>query len=285
MITERDLSSATGEHSAVRFEVDALDIASGTSAPRILSFLDDERFAQDARDNDHLKALLVTESLQNEFADASFEVIVVPDPRWSFYTLANALVSQRPEPGPSQVHPEAFVSDQAWIAPTGVTIGPGCTIEAFAAVHSGVTLEPGVTVRSGAIVGNIGFEHKRTSRGVVSILHDGGVRVGEGTEIGSLVNIAQGFVRRETIIGRDVRIDSQSHVAHGCHIGDAVFIAAGVTISGSVTLENEVWVGPGAVISNQLTIGARSRVAIGAVVLRDVPQDSRVAGNPARGQL
>jgi serine acetyltransferase len=42
------------------------------------------------------------------------------------------------------------------------------------------------------------------------------------------------------------------------------------------------WIGTRAVILPGVTIGRRVLVAAGAVVARDVPDDSLVAGNPAR---
>jgi len=47
-------------------------------------------------------------------------------------------------------------------------------------------------------------------------------------------------------------------------------------------LQQYSWVGAGAVVLPRLTIGANSIVGAGAVVTRDVPPDSVVAGNPAR---
>jgi len=218
-------------------------------------------------------------------AGAGFQVIEVDDPRWTFYTLANYLTSQLPEPAETTIDASAAVSPQAYVARRGVQIAAGVTVEAFAAIHSGVSLAEGVIVRSGAVIGCPGFEHKRTSRGVLSVAHDGGVSIGARTEIGPLANIAQGFLRRQTVIGSDVRIDGLSHIAHGCVIGDETFIAAGVTISGSVSVGQAAWLGPGSVIRDRLRIGDHARVALGSTVLRDVPDGACVAGNPARPQL
>jgi acetyltransferase-like isoleucine patch superfamily enzyme len=49
-----------------------------------------------------------------------------------------------------------------------------------------------------------------------------------------------------------------------------------------VTIEDDVWIGAGATILKGVTIGARSIVGANAVVVRDVPPDTVVAGNPAR---
>jgi len=49
-----------------------------------------------------------------------------------------------------------------------------------------------------------------------------------------------------------------------------------------VLIEDDVWIGPNATVMKGVRIGARARVEPGAVVVSDVPPDSRVLGNPAR---
>lgn len=285
MITDRELHSATGEN-APSFAVDALDIVGGQSAPRTLSFLDDPDYVSAAAGNPNLAALLTTAEIAATIApESGFVVVEVADPRWSFYTLSNYLTAARPEPPATTIDPTASISPLAFVADRGVRIGPRVVIEPFAAIHPYVGLDEGVIVRSGAVIGCPGFEHKRTSHGVLSVLHDGGIQIGAHTEVGSLANIAQGFARRQTVIGSDVRIDSLTHIAHSCTIGDAVFVAAGVTISGSVTIGSEAWIGPGAVVRDGLEIGEGARVAIGSTVFRDVAPGARVLGNPARPQI
>ncbi|HWJ98352.1 MAG TPA: sugar O-acetyltransferase [Acidimicrobiales bacterium] len=48
-----------------------------------------------------------------------------------------------------------------------------------------------------------------------------------------------------------------------------------------ITIERDVWIGAGATVIGGVTIGARSVVAAGSVVTKDVPPDSLVGGNPA----
>lgn len=48
-----------------------------------------------------------------------------------------------------------------------------------------------------------------------------------------------------------------------------------------IVIGSNVWIGGGAVVCPGVTIGDRSVVAAGSVVVHDVPADTLVAGNPA----
>lgn len=47
-------------------------------------------------------------------------------------------------------------------------------------------------------------------------------------------------------------------------------------------IEDRVWIGLGAIILSGVRVGENSIIAAGAVVTKDVPKNSIVAGNPAK---
>jgi acetyltransferase-like isoleucine patch superfamily enzyme len=49
-----------------------------------------------------------------------------------------------------------------------------------------------------------------------------------------------------------------------------------------IIIEDDVWIGPNATILKGVRIGAGSFIEPGALVTRDIPQGSRVAGNPSQ---
>jgi maltose O-acetyltransferase len=49
-----------------------------------------------------------------------------------------------------------------------------------------------------------------------------------------------------------------------------------------ITIGSDVWVGGGAVICPGVTIGNRSVIGAGSVIIHDIPSDVIAAGNPAR---
>ena len=86
-------------------------------------------------------------------------------------------------------------------------------------------------------------------------------------EIGSHVNLAQGIsvtALNHNFSDASKRIDEQ-----------------GVSTT-PVTIEDDVWIGANAVILPGVTIGEHCVVAAGAVVTKDVPPHSLVAGVPAK---
>lgn len=105
--------------------------------------------------------------------------------------------------------------------------------------------------------------------------HQTGIEIHPGAEIGRRVFIdhGDGVVIGETTI-----------------IGDDVTIYQGVTLGGTgkdvgkrhPTIENGVTIGAGAKVLGPITVGHHSKIGAGSIVLKDVPPNCTVVGNPGR---
>lgn len=89
-------------------------------------------------------------------------------------------------------------------------------------------------------------------------------------------------------IGLNVKIGNFVFCLSGCIINhddvieDMVTLASGVSIAGGVHVESHCYLGQSATIKQQLRIGRHSLIGMGSTVIRDVPPNSVMAGNPAR---
>lgn len=93
-------------------------------------------------------------------------------------------------------------------------------------------------------------------------------------------------------IGKRLVIDHGTGIVIGetAEIGDDVLIYQGVTLGGTgkdvgkrhPTIGNNVMISAGAKVLGPIKVGDNSRIAAGAVVLKEVPPDSTVVGVPAR---
>ncbi len=106
----------------------------------------------------------------------------------------------------------------------------------------------------------------------------------------------------DVVIGDHTRVGLHNTIIGPVKIGNHVNLAQGITITAlnhnfsdaekrideqgvcttPVVLEDDIWIGANAVILPGVTIGQHSVVAAGAIVTKDVPPHSLVAGVPAK---
>lgn len=88
-------------------------------------------------------------------------------------------------------------------------------------------------------------------------------------------------------IGKSFHANLYSYVGHDCEIGDFVTFAPGVKCNGNVRIENNVYVGTGAIIKQgrpgrPLVIGEGAVIGMGALVNKDVPPGAIVVATPTK---
>lgn len=135
----------------------------------------------------------------------------------------------------------------------------------------GVEIGRGTLVMHGAVLHVYNFRD----------LPDAGIWIGEDSLIGEY-NVIRG--QGGVTIGDRVYTSPLVQIVAVNHVFDdpsRSFTRQGITAQG-IRIEDDVWVGSGAVVCDGVRVGRGAVVAAGAVVTEDVPAHTVVAGVPAR---
>jgi acetyltransferase-like isoleucine patch superfamily enzyme len=229
----------------------------------------------------------------------------------------------------AHVDPGAVVGARVTIAPgaviyDGVSIGDGAVIGANTVVHAGVQLGSGCVVEDLVVLGKRPRLRAGSSAAAIQladlVLGEGvtvccgavvyaGATIGDGAIIGDQAQVREGSrVGARAVVGRASCVDFNATV------GDRVSIQTGVYVTSWAIVEDDVFLGPGVLMTNDNTMGRHPKgerlaapvvrraariggatvlvpgvevgeeafVGAGAVVTRDVAPHEVVLGLPAR---
>jgi acetyltransferase-like isoleucine patch superfamily enzyme len=226
------------------------------------------------------------------------------------------------------VSADARLADDVTLGPGAVIygdveIGAGCTIGAGSVVHAGSRLGERVLVENSVVLGKRPRLRPGSSAegafGALSIADDAticsgavvyaGADVGRRAIVGDQSQIRErGVLGERSVLGRGSTVDFNTRVGARVSIQTLVYVTAGTVV------EDDVFIGPGVVMTNDDTmdrhgpetplrgatlrracrvgggvvltpgveIGEEAFVAAGSVVVRDVPARAVVMGVPAR---
>ncbi len=161
-----------------------------------------------------------------------------------------------------------------------VSIGKNCTIGSNVIIRN-TLIKDNVKVLDNCVLGKHGFGFFPIKDNNLRYPHIGAVIIENNCEIGCGSTIDRGSMSN-TIIGKNTYLDNQIHIAHNVKIGENSIIAGQVGIAGSSILGNNIRIGGQVGISGHLKIGNNVEIAGGSGVIKDIPDNSKVMGYPAK---
>jgi UDP-3-O-[3-hydroxymyristoyl] glucosamine N-acyltransferase len=141
-----------------------------------------------------------------------------------------------------------------------VRIGANCVLHPNVFVEDGCSIGDNVILHTGVVIGADGFGYVKDEKGSnVKFPQIGKVVIEDNVEIGANTCVDRGALG-ETRIGEGTKIDNLVQIAHNVQIGKRVLIAAQTGISGSCVIEDDC------VIGGQVGMGDHVHVRSGAVI-------------------
>ena len=141
-----------------------------------------------------------------------------------------------------------------------VRVGKNCVLHPNVFVEDNCTIGDKVILHSGVVIGADGFGYVHDgANGYVKFPQIGTVTIEDDVEIGANTCIDRGALG-ETRIGEGTKIDNLVQIAHNVQIGKRVVIAAQTGISGSTIIEDDC------VIGGQVGMGDHATVKSGAII-------------------
>ena len=161
-----------------------------------------------------------------------------------------------------------------------VQIGDNCKIGSNTILRNSV-IKNNVAILDNCVIGKKGFGFFPMKSKNLRYPHIGIVIINENCEIGCGSTIDRGSLSN-TEIGKNTFLDNQIHIAHNVKIGENTILAGQVGIAGSTIIGNNVKIGGQAGISGHLKVGNNVEIGGGSGVIKDIPDNSKVMGYPAK---
>jgi UDP-3-O-[3-hydroxymyristoyl] glucosamine N-acyltransferase len=161
-----------------------------------------------------------------------------------------------------------------------VSIGDNCSVGSNTIIRN-TLIKNNVKILDNCIIGKHGFGFFPNNNKNFRYPHMGIVLIEDNCEIGCGSTVDRGSMSN-TIIGKNTYLDNQIHIAHNVQIGENSIIAGQVGIAGSTIVGNNVRIGGQAGISGHLKIGNNVEIAGGSGVIKNIPDNSKVMGYPAK---
>ena len=270
--------------------VDGLNlIGRETNHNSLLCYVTGAQYRKNVEDEVRIKALIVAKEFVKEYeeiiADRNGCLLITEKPEKMFYDIHESLCKLNSFYKP--IVNKRVISNTAIIKPTAVIednviIEDNVWIGDFAIIKSGTIIRHDTSIGNYTIIGADGYQVLRIDDIPKKITHCGGVEIGPYVDIGDHSTVCNTIFDGFTRIGAFTKINHYCQIAHYSNIGKNVILAPNVTIVGSVTVEDNVYIGAGATVMNKVVVKTGATIGIGSVVLTNVKAGTTVFGNPAK---
>lgn len=229
--------------------------------------------------------IITNEEIYNEIGETeNIGFCITDNPRGLFFELLmqyeNSIVKKNKT---TVIGKNCRISKNAVISNYNVVIGNNVFIDDFVVIKQNVVIGNNVTIQAGTKIGCPDFNIYNYKNQTKQLNHNGNVIIGNNVLINCNCYIGQALYSNGTTVIKDnVMIGANVLIGHNCQINDNSEICGGVQLGGWVELGKNCFVGMKTCIKNAITIGDNGYIGVGSVVIRNVRNNTKVFGNPAK---
>lgn len=209
-------------------------------------------------------------------------LIFVDNPRDAFRILLSDVFADQVEAAKgmtdSALFDEAMRGGGVRVA-ENVQLGENVVLHPGAVIYPNVVIGSNVEIGAGTVIGAPGYAYVRQPDGRLEHFpHLGGVVIGADVTIGANSCVDSGGLG-PTRIGRGTKIGNLCQIAHNVVLGEDCLLAGRVQVGGGTTVGDRTAIWPSSIISHKLVVGTSCDIKIGSVVVQNVPDGAAVSGN------
>lgn len=212
-------------------------------------------------------------------------LVFVDAPRDAFREILSGLFADKIEQASGYFDANLFVACATGWVGQGTRISQDVEMGENVKIHPGVVIYPhvklgnNVEIGAGAIIGAPGYGYVRQKDGSLSHFpHVGGVEISDDVTIGANTCVDGGGLS-PTRIGEGTKIGNLCQIAHNAEIGKHCLFAGRVQVGGGTRIGDKTEIWPAAVISHKLVVGVGCDIKLGSVVVTNVPDGGVFSGN------
>jgi acetyltransferase-like isoleucine patch superfamily enzyme len=115
----------------------------------------------------------------------------------------------------------------------------------------------------------------------IRLIEVGNVVIGDDVDIDAYSTVHRSCMN-STVIGNGTKICAQVNIGHNCIIGERNLISAGVRLAGETTVGNDCFIWQGVITRNRVKICDNVMIGAGSLVLNDITKPGVYFGSPAK---
>ena len=165
----------------------------------------------------------------------------------------------------------------------GAQIGAGSVLHPSVVIYRQVHIGKRVTIHAGSVIGSDGFGYVFDGARHQKVPQVGTVIIEDDVEIGANVCIDRATMGA-TRVGEGTKIDNLTQIAHNVQIGKNCVLCGQVGLSGSVVIEDNVMMAGQVGLRDHVTIGKGAILGAKAGIMADIPAGEFVMGSPSLPQ-